>query len=243
MTKIVSAFAVAACAGVAMADSPVLSGVASGVAFNTPRSVLVNQANTSGVGIVDQNFSDFPDFSTGMVDDFSTGGAAWNINKVTMYFTKGFGFWNGGITTGTLSFFPKSGAFPGAGDAPGNLGNVGVSLVDGGSYWAVVADTSGVAALQNINGSYWIGLTPNAAFASFGQEFHLLSSDPINGDASRARNPGGGFGAGTNWVDAGGIGLVAPADMNMTLEGEVVPAPGAFALMGLGGLAAGRRRR
>ena len=50
-----------------------------------------------------------------------------------------------------------------------------------------------------------------------------------------------------NYADLGfgpGSGIFGvPADAAFTLSGEVVPAPGALALLGLGGIAAIRRRR
>lgn len=189
---------------------------------------------------VDQDFGDFPSFSTYDVDDFTTGGQTWNVDTVHTYFTKGFGAWNNSITTGKLSVFSKSGSLPGAGDVPPEY-KVPITLIDGGDHWEAVADTSGIAELQGINGNYWIGLTPVADFGVYFQEFHAQVGS-ITGDESAFRNPGGGFGLGTGWT---GIDVLTGArqDMAFKLDGSVVPAPGALALLGLGGLAAGRRRR
>lgn len=241
--KVIVAFSLLAAVGVAAAE-PITSGPtgAAGSLF-APRAVLFNQTTTDGSNFVDQAFSDFPDFVTGIVDDFSTGGQEWNISHVTTYYTKGNpgSNWGPGITSGQLSFYSKSGASPGGADLLGNLGSVAVTLVDLGTVWAVVADVSGVGALQGINGDFWIGLTPNAGFATFGQEFRLLNA-VANGDSAHRRNIGGGFGLGTDWSDnfaASGVGR----DATFTLEGEIVPAPGAAVLLGVGGLLAARRRR
>jgi MYXO-CTERM domain-containing protein len=189
---------------------------------------------------VDQEFGDFASFSTYDVDDFTTGGQIWNVDTVHTYFTKGFGGWNNSITQGSLSLFSKSGSLPGAGDVPPEY-KVAITLIDGGNYWEVVADTSGIAELQGINGDFWIGLTPRADFGVYGQEFHAQVGAVV-GDQSAFRNPGGGFGLGTGWMGCDVL-TGARQDMGFKLDGTVVPAPGAAALLGLGGLLAGRRRR
>ena len=242
--KTVAALAVLACAGVAVAG-PIQSGNsgAGSASMNVARSVLWNQSTTNFNGVVDQDFPDYPTYSSGMVDDFTTSSQTWNINRVTTYYTQGFGFWGTGIGSAQLSLYTKSGATPGAGDLVGNLGSVPAMLVNLGGAWALTADTSGVGALQGINGDFWIGLTPTAAFGVFGQEFHLLSSNATIGAASGVRNIGGSFGFGTAWYDAGTLGSQPGADMLFTLEGDVVPAPSAAALLALGGVFAGRRRR
>lgn len=241
--------AVLASAGVALAG-PVQSHHAAGshawMPLNPARGVLWDQSIASGNATVDQNFPDFPDYSSGMVDDFSTGAQAWNISKVTTYYTRGVGNWSDGVAQAELSLFTKAGSIPGELDLVGNLGLVDVSLASSldGQAWAVTADTSSIAALQNISGEFWIGLTPVAAFGSFGQEFHLLSALPTVGGGSAIRNAGGAFGFGTGWTDAGSLDLQPGADMLFTLEGQIVPGPGAAAFLA-GCLASlgGRRRK
>ncbi|MFO0835972.1 MAG: hypothetical protein U0638_13455 [Phycisphaerales bacterium] len=242
--KTVAALLVLACAGVAVAG-PVQTGNsgAGSASFSAPRSVLWNQSTTNFNGVVDQDFPDFPTYSSGMVDDFTTSGQTWNVNRVTTYYTKGIGFWGTGIGSAQLSLYTKSASMPGGADLVGNLGTVAATLIPLDNAWVLTADTSGVGALQGINGDFWVGLTPIAAFGVFGQEFHLLSSNATIGAGSAVRNIGGSFGFGTNWADAGSLGSQPGADMLFTLEGEVVPAPGAAALLALGGVFAGRRRR
>lgn len=228
--------AMLASAGVALAG-PVQSRHAAEshawMPLNPARGVLWDQSITSGNATVDQNFPDFPDYSSGMVDDFSTVAQAWNITKVTTYYTRGVGNWSDGVAQAELSLFSKVGSIPGEPDLVGNLGLVDVSLASSldGQAWAVTADTSSIAALQNISGEFWIGLTPVAPFGSFGQEFHLLSALPTVGGGSAIRNMGGAFGFGTGWTDAGSLDLQPGADMLFTLEGEVIPSPGATAVL------------
>lgn len=205
-------------------------------------SALWDQSGFDGnlAATVDQNFNDFPSFSTFQVDDFTTGGQTWNVSKITTYYTKrdGIGFWNNSINQGSVQVYSKSGSLPLNGDVAPEY-SVPITLTDGGGYWIATADTSGIAELQGINGDYWVGLTPTAAFGQYGQEFHLQLQN-FYGENAAIRNPGGGFGLGANWVSNTAIGGF---EMAYKLEGDVVPAPGAFALLGLGGLAAGRRRR
>ncbi len=242
--KTVAALALLACAGVAVAGPVQSSNSGAGSAsINVPRSVLWNQNTTNFNGVVDQDFPDFPTYTSGMVDDFTTSGQTWNVHHVTTYYTQGSGAWGTGIGSAQLSLYTKSASSPTGADLVGNLGIVPAMLIPLGGAWALTADTSAIGALQGINGDYWIGLTPIAAFGVFGQEFHLLSSNATIGAGSAVRNIGGSFGFGTDWTDAGTLGNQAGADMLFTLEGDVVPAPGAAALLALGGVFAGRRRR
>lgn len=242
--KSVVALLVVACAGTALAGPVNQGGTMSGSAqLNHGRATLWDQSFTNFIGTVDQDFPDFATYSTVEVDDFSTGGQSWNVDTVVTYFTYGFGFWPGS-TTAQLSLYKKTGSMPGAGDHMGNLGSVPATIYNLGNALAVVADTSGVGALQGINGDYWIGLTPTVAFGSYGQEFHLLSGNATIMDGARNRNEGGSFGVGTDWVDGPGLfGGLPNTDHCFTLGGDVVPAPSAAALLALGGIFAGRRRR
>ncbi|MCC6968950.1 MAG: PEP-CTERM sorting domain-containing protein [Phycisphaerales bacterium] len=240
--KTVAALFVVALAGTAVAGPVNTGGSGSGLAtLNNNRAILWDQSTTAFANAVDQDFPDFPDFSTGMVDDFSTGGNTWNVNTVVTYYTFGSGLWPTSCTA-QLSLFSKSGSSPTGADSVGNLGSVSATIVNLGSALAVVADTSGVGALQGINGDYWIGLTPTLAFGTYLQEFHLTSALADNGDGAYLRNAGGGFGIGTGWNDQGMISGDS-GDMLFTLDGDVVPAPSAAALLALGGVFAGRRRR
>lgn len=226
--------AMLASSGVALAGPTPSRGESSGwMPLGVSRSVLWNQSTASLNATVDQAFPDFPDYSSGMVDDFSTGGSTWRVNRVTTYFTQGVGRWSGDIRFGQLSLFVKAGATPGYSDFVGNLGEVAITLTSmlDGQAWAVSADTSGIPQLQSLNGEFWIGLTPIADFATFGQEFHLLSALATVGDASAIRNLGGAFGFGTDWFDAGTLDRQPYADMLFRLEGDVIPAPSTLGVL------------
>ncbi len=237
------AFVAAGLASAAVAN-PVSVGGNSATGLSSGRAVLWNQAISDGsASLVDQDFSDFPSFSTYMVDDFSTGGQTWNVSSVDTFFTVGFGRWDPSITSASLNFYAKTGSMPGAGDSAPEY-TVPVTLTNLGSFWQVTGDTTGVAELQGINGDFWIGLSPQAAFGTYGQEFHVGFVGNV-GDNAAMRNPGGGFGfaGGTGWQrDIVGVNG-AMTEMAFVVNGEVVPAPASMALLGLAGLATGRRRR
>ncbi len=196
-----------------------------------------------GPGFVDQAFPDVPDFSTYMLNDTSYA-ADSVITGITTYYTTGFGGWPSGAGTATLNIFNTDTLA--AGDDPGMGNSVVVTYTNTGSGIEVHADLSGMPGggyAVNAGETYWIGLTPELEFASFGQEFHSQAAVAM-GAASQARNPGGGFGVGTDWFDAGVVfGGVSGWDAAILIEGWVVPAPSAMALLGFAGLAGLRRRR
>ncbi len=188
---------------------------------------------------VDQNFLDFPSFSTYIVNDvsFTTNVV---IDGVITYYTSGIGFWPSSGTA-TLNIFPKTGTLPGPGDDPSFGLTVPVDIVAGPNGLEVHAGAGTPLNIPLPAGDYWIGLTPDLEFGSFGQEFRQNSTSFV-GDASAGRNPGGGFGVGTDWFDAGQVfGGEPDYDAAITILGT--PAPGTVALLGLGGLVATRRRR
>ncbi len=90
-------------------------------------------------------------------------------------------------------------------------------------------------------GHYWIGLTPQLDFGQFGQEFHHGSDEWFK--TSAGRNPGGGFGVGTDWFDAGQTFGGIDWGGAITITGEIIPAPVTLALLGMGLVGTGRRRR
>ncbi|MGH7132768.1 MAG: hypothetical protein ACREJO_12555 [Phycisphaerales bacterium] len=182
------------------------------------------------------------------VADVNVTGAGWTVNSVSMYFSC-FDFNWPETTTGRLNIFTQSGALPSNSDNPASGGlvpglvNMTVEILNDPSnfdqaYYRVTA--SGL----NINlaaGSYWIGLTPVAPSGFFGPESGLPAANQI-GAGSPFRSPftGPGSPPANTWVN-----LNAPAsyDAAILVQGVALPTPGAAAIVGLGGLIAGRRRR
>jgi len=202
-----------------------ISGSLTGAELGT--AVLWDQTTFSAIAWLDQVFTDDTASSGFQVSDVSTGGATWNVTKVTTYFTQGVaGTWSPGtITSGNLQVYPKTIALPA--DLPDVAPEytVPITLVDDGGFtWRVEADTSGIAELQCITGDYWIGLTPITNYAVDGQEYHWVSA--AVGVESAFRNPGGGFALGTGWMGVSSIDTISsggPYEGAITLEGTVVP--------------------
>jgi len=189
--------------------------------------VLWDQSATpAAFGFVDQVFSDAATYDTFEVHDISTGGAVWNVTEVTTSYTQGNGTWSAAtITSASLQVYPKTGTLPSnATDNPPEYIVPATLVAVGLTSWDLVADTSGIAELQCIQGDYWIGLTPNTTFALHGQEFHWATA--VIGDISAYRNPGGAFGLGTLWgplTDFDPAGTSAPNyDGTILLKGDVL---------------------
>jgi len=195
--------------------------------------VLYDNPRSTG-NFVDQEFGDYPTYSTYQVADvtFASGSV---INQITVYTTVGSGNW-GGVTLARLNLFTKTGSLPLGTDDPTAGTLVNATWTNMGDHGVLVASGLNIP----VSGAMWVGLTASANFGTFGQEFHLSGTNNL-GDSDAYRNPGGSFGlpAGTNWGPMTDNGIF---DISMTIEG-VVPAPGAMALLGLAGIAARRRRR
>jgi MYXO-CTERM domain-containing protein len=169
------------------------------------------------------------------LDDFTID-TAMNLTSASMV----LGGWNGfagsgGVTGYTVSIFSSV-------EAAGNsiFGDVlNVYLLAGSQGVTIDTDWAGGGELVTFDmltfsldaGTYWIGITPDNAFAGNGQTGAYHSD---LGDASGAQaNPSGAFGF-----------ITQPTGANYAyrLDGTAVPAPGVLALLGLAGFA-GRRRR
>ena len=222
---------------------PALAVCAFGLSANA--DVLWDQSNINPDvnSIVDQEFGDFPTYSSYMANDFEVDGPGWHITKMTVYFTNQNGGWNDTITSGRFNFHSKAPypdcSFPTVDADQGDV--VPITLTPDANGWAISTDLD---IYVGAGEAYWIGLTPIADFGVYSQEFHRAA--PIVGCNTAWQNPGGSFGYGADWTYAyvlDSTGTWEDAyDMAMLIEGYYVPAPGALALLGLAGLARRRRR-
>ena len=201
------------------------------------------QPDTTIQQIIDQDIPDQAIFSTLAVNDVVIGGQGAIIEEVTTYFTNGSGAWPAGVTTGILNIFDGDALT--AGDDPttggdAGPGSVAISITDiGNNTLAVTA--SGLNITLGA-GTYWFGLSPSAG-SGLPQEFHYSAGSTV-GDLSQSRNPGGGFGLGTDWFASNTL-AGDYLDTSLTVSGqEIVPEPTTAGLLALGmvGLVARRRR-
>lgn len=192
------------------------------------RAVLWDQplSSVSTNAYVDQQFTDYPDYSSYLSDDF-TNTQTWAISSI---FIPGSG-WSGFTTLLNAddlnwAIYADAGGVP-AGD-PSN------PPAPYWSYFALPSDpqvtiTNGSDGLpSNVlltlssplvlpPGTWWLVFYPRMSFGSAGQ-FGLQSSDSNNGYMVQFINPSGGFGYGTNWQDWTIIGATLH-DMAFRIEG------------------------
>jgi hypothetical protein len=194
-----------------------------------PAAVLWDQplSSVNQDAYVDQDFTDYPDYSSFLADDF-VNGQAWNISTV---FVPGNG-WNGFsslLNADSLTWQIYA-------DAPG------VPVGDpysGGALWSVtlaptdprVTITSGSGGLAtntalNLTvpvavpaGHWWLVFYPTMALETGGQ-YGRQPADTASNYWGQFINPGGAFGHGTDWQSWAAIGATQQ-DIAFRLEGTV----------------------
>ncbi len=225
----------------------IVSGVAVAAALLAAPGALAqvvvwdSPVDPNASAFVDQEFADFPDFSTYIVAHVSFDRDTF-IHEITTYFTNTQGLWPVGDVGATLNIIAQGAGLPdNLHDPSGGADGVAVAatMAVGANGFELTHDAAGGITLAA--GDYWIGLTPQLDFAGFGQEFHQGTAEWLKNSA--ARNPGGGFGVGTDWFDAGLVFGGIDWGASITITGKNVPTPGALALLGLAGLLTTRRRR
>lgn len=190
--------------------------------------IIIDQPTSSEGGIASQVFGEpFAGYDCSAFDDFTIADA-YNLTALTIY----------GENSST-----------GSGDY--NLDVVVRFLAGPDLGSSVIASASGVQVGGNLlfdltgitlgAGTYWISAQVVRPIEPGGQWF-WNTSNTINGAQALWQNPGGSFGYGSAPIS---IQVLGPQryDMALTLEGTIVPAPGALALLGVAGIVGRRRAR
>lgn len=224
--RIASVLALALVAG-ANADVVVFDQIGAGTA-----------ATDGKPGYASQDFeASFDAFDIVAIDDFTTtGGTVSRVEGVMGFFNSVTNNY-ANVTNWRVEFYTSTAA-AGA-NLVGNAGHqvvapAGVTITTG--YTSSLGNSALVSIPVNIAlpaGTYWVGIIPVMNFGTGGDPGQIGVSGSTLGDVAAAQaNPGAGFGFTTQ----------ATQD-NFAYRVSMVPAPGSLALLGLGGLAAARRRR
>ena len=207
----------------AQPDNPSADLPSAGVLWDQPRSV----SNTGAY--VNQVFSDYPDYSSTLADDF-TNTETWNVSAI---FVPGDG-WNNFSSLYNATWLGWSICADNNGQPdciPGGGGNTPLWSITLAPTDAQVTITTGSPGGYPSNtqldlatpvalppGTWWLMFVPNISFDSYGQ-FGRQVSDTVNGAQAQFINPGGGFGYGTSWQS---ITVLSPTqtDLAFRLEGD-----------------------
>jgi hypothetical protein len=204
--------------------------------------VLWDQAPaTAGVSLTSQVFTDYPDFSSYLVMDVTVPASGWTIESVTTYFKAGTFFADSGYTLPVqLVILPVSGDLPDASADPSTATQYDGVYSFSGDLARI--DVEGLD-ITLAPGDYWIGVSPYAA-ADYEGQFYLLSSSSTVGRSAAWRDPGGGFGFGTDWIPTTTV-KESFTEGNLHIEGTLndVPEPSTMGCLALALIVGGGLRR
>jgi len=206
--------------------------------------VLIDRPpNPLVLGARDQDYPDFPEFSTFVVASvlFDTN---VELTAITGYYTNLGKLWpQNELAPAVFNVFQGDLQHD---DDPrlGKLVNAFYMVDENGLE--VTWDLTKTASPLILQGDtqYWIGLTPKLSFGIFGNQNRQASDVGPN---SMVRNPGGGFGLGSEWTDVGDFFGFGDYSAAITIRGNVIPEPGLLGFLFVGLLIAvfprHRRRR
>jgi|GEM_PF-3493146 len=234
--KTVSVLTIVSIAGVASAQAVSVGNGNPVNLGNDPfsnRATLWDNGDTDGTNGYSQATSGVFGASRSTLDDFEvTDRAGWILNDFHT-----LGLWTSGATGigrgYNLTFWSDAGGAPGAPIATASVNSYAENVT--GRTWFSRPELAIDVTYDDIflaPGRYWVEMQ------IVGPENHF----------QMVRSGVTGSEAWVNYADFGGLMpgsaiFGAAADIAYSLTGDVAPAPGALALLGLGGLAAARRRR
>ncbi|MDQ7012414.1 MAG: hypothetical protein Q9O74_00790 [Planctomycetota bacterium] len=234
--KIVSVLALASIAGMASAQAVSVGNGNAANLGNDPfssRATLWDNGDTDGSNGYSNATSGVFGASRSLLDDFEvTDSAGWILNDF-----HSLTLWSGGgsgIGTGyNLTFWSDNAGSPGAPMMSANVNSYMETPT--GRTWFSRPEMRHDVTFDDVflpQGRYWVEMQVIGP----DNNFHMVRSTVTGSEAW------------VNYDDLGGLQsgsaiFGAPADLAFSLTGEIAPAPGALALLGLGGIAAIRRRR
>ncbi len=205
----------------------------SAIDLNAPLS-FANAVRTAGFGQRE---------AYGM-SDIHVGAGGWTIQSISVYMST-FAFST--PTTATLNVFAKTSSLPTAANNPRStaLGGSGTTVAVSVLQFEINGNSGQfanevIASGLNLNlaeGDYWIGLTPRYVGSDADNQWPALSQWGSS-QAVRFATP-----LDPSWTDNAAAFGAGPTDGAIKIQGVAVPAPASLSLVGLGALAAGRRRR
>ena len=156
-----------------------------------PQVVLYDQYNNAGPNATRSTaFTDLPDFSTDLADDFVVpAGQTWNVQSIDADGTYFFG--PGPATDWNVFIYTDSGGLP------------GTQIFSATNQPVVVVGTTftvnlPVAAVLSA-GTYWVEIQANMTFNPQG-EWEWTDRMLQSNSGAAIRNPGGAVGCGTDWI-------------------------------------------
>jgi len=156
-----------------------------------PQVVLYDQYNNAGPEATrSTTFTDLPDFSTDLADDFVVpAGQTWNVQSIDADGTYAFG--PGPAIDWNVFIYTDSGGLP------------GTEIFSATNQPVVVVGTTftvnlPVAAVLSA-GTYWIEIQANMTFNPQG-EWEWTDRMLQSNSGAAIRNPGGAVGCGTDWI-------------------------------------------
>lgn len=216
-------------------------------------NLLLRQVDGSNNGWVNQVFPDQATYSSGMGSLITIDGY-WEVSEIQLYQVGSTAnTWYGNVNQAVLNVTQQVGGAPDPAYDP-TIVNTGPGVVYSGfvsvtldqpsadnQSFRVRANTATIPELQGIApGDYVVSLTPVVHYGDYGQTF--TASAGVGSIPDYLRNPGDGFGYGTNWMPLSTIGAEVNSQWAIGING-MVPEPSGILVLAAGLALLARKRR